>query len=112
MDIMTMFTEYLIPVVLVICLIVGFVLKNYVKALPNNYIPIIVTILGAVIAIWVNMGITPDILAAGLASGLASTGLHQVLTRTLEKLGGSTDNSTDNESSDDSSSSDGPTAVG
>ena len=103
MDIMTMFTEYLIPVVLVICLIVGFVLKNYVKVLPNNYIPIIVTILGAVIAIWVNMSITPDILAAGLASGLASTGL---------KLGGSTDNSTDNESSDDSSSSDGPTAVG
>lgn len=112
MDIMTMFTEYLIPVVLVICLIVGFVLKNYVKVLPNNYIPIIVTILGAVIAIWVNMSITPDILAAGLASGLASTGLHQVLTRTLEKLGGSTDNSTDNDSSDDSSSSDGPTAVG
>lgn len=111
MDIMNMFSEYLIPVVVVICLIVGFVLKNYVKVLPNNYIPIIVTVLGAVIAIWVNMGITPDILAAGLASGLASTGLHQVLTRTLEKLGGSTE-STDNESSDDSSSNDGPTAVG
>ena len=111
MDIMTVFTEYLIPVVVVICLIVGFVLKNYVKVLPNNYIPIIVTVLGAVIAIWVNMGITPDILAAGLVSGLASTGLHQVLTRTLEKLGGSTE-STDNESSDDSSSNDGPTAVG
>lgn len=99
MDVMSFFSEYMIPVVVVICLIVGYILKNYVSVLPNNLIPIIVTVLGVVLAAWVNMSMTPEILAAGLASGLASTGLHQVLTRTLENIGGSSDKNSD--SSDD-----------
>lgn len=99
MDIMAIVSEYMVPVIVVICLVVGYVLKNFIKALPNNLIPVIVTVLGVVIAGWVNMGMSPDILAAGLVSGLASTGLHQLLTRTLEKLGG--DNNSDNAGSGD-----------
>ena len=100
MDVMSFFSEYMIPVVVVICLIVGYILKNFVTVIPNNYIPIIVTVLGVALAGWVNMAMNPEILAAGLASGLASTGLHQVLTRTLENLGGSNDSSSDSSSDD------------
>ena len=95
-DIMNVLTEYMLPVVLVICLIVGFVIKNYITVVPNNLIPVIVTVLGVLLAIWVNMCISPDIVAQGLVSGLASTGLHQLLTRTLENIGGSSSDNSDN----------------
>lgn len=104
MDIMSFFSEYMIPVAVVICLIVGYILKNYVTVVPNNLVPIIVTILGIVLAAWVNMAMTPDILAAGMVSGLASTGLHQLLTRTLENVGGRDSSSNSNNSSDDTNS--------
>lgn len=107
-DLMSVVTEYMIPVVVIICLVVGFIIKNYVTVIPNHFIPIIVTVLGALLAIWVNMGVSPDILAQGLVSGLASTGLHQVLTRTLEKMGADADSSTNNDNNDSTP----PTAVG
>lgn len=110
-DLMSVVTEYMIPVVVIICLVVGFIIKNYVTVIPNHFIPIIVTVLGALLAIWVNMSVSPEVLAQGLVSGLASTGLHQVLTRTLEKMGAdadSTTNSTDNDNNDSTP----PTAVG
>lgn len=101
MDIMSFFSEYMIPVAVVICLIVGYILKNYVKVVPNNLIPIIVTVLGIALAAWVNMAMNPDILAAGMVSGLASTGLHQLLTRTLENIGGGASAADSDDSSDD-----------
>lgn len=107
-DLMSVVTEYMIPVVVIICLVVGFIIKNYVTVIPNHFIPIIVTVLGALLAIWVNTGVSPDILAQGLVSGLASTGLHQVLTRTLEKMGADADSSTNNDNNDSTP----PTAVG
>ena len=78
--------EYMMPVVLGICLVVGWVIKKWIPDLKNKYIPTIVTILGAVIAVWINSwGVTPEIILSGLISGAASTGLHQLFTQFIEK---------------------------
>lgn len=83
-------TELFIPVVMVICLVIGVLLK---KLLPmdNKFIPVILAVLGAVLAC-VNGGISLETIAAGLVTGLASTGLHQVF---KQLIGIDTSSSTD-----------------
>ena len=76
MDI-TFLNDYVVLVVVGICLCIGYVLKNSFPKLDNKYIPLIMAILGVVLNIWIAKKITPDILLAGMISGLSSTGLHQ-----------------------------------
>lgn len=71
-----------IPIVMVICLCVGFVLKRFAPT-DNKWIPLIMLILGAVIACIYNKGFDIDHLAAGMVTGLASTGLHQVFAQLI-----------------------------
>lgn len=73
-------TEYIMPVIVGICLCAGFIVKKWVKDVDNKYIPTICTALGLIIAIWMNGWIiTPTIILSGLISGMASTGLHQLV---------------------------------
>lgn len=72
-----------IPIVMVICLCVGFVLKKFVPA-DNKFIPLILMILGAVIACIYSGGFSIDHVAAGMVTGLASVGLHQVFKQLIE----------------------------
>ena len=51
----------------------------------NKYIPLIMGALGVVLNVWINLGITPQILLGGLFSGLASTGMHQVFKNLINK---------------------------
>ena len=76
MDI-TFLNDYVVLVVVGICLCIGYVLKNSFPKLDNKYIPLIMAILGVVLNIWIAKGISPDILLAGMISGLSSTGLQQ-----------------------------------
>ena len=77
MDI-TFLNDYVVLVVVGICLCIGYVLKNSFPKLDNKYIPLIMAILGVVLNVWISKEITPDILLAGMISGLSSTGLHQL----------------------------------
>ena len=77
MDI-TFLNDYVVLVVVGICLCIGYVLKNSFPKLDNKYIPLIMAILGVVLNVWIAKGISPDILLGGMFSGLASTGLHQL----------------------------------
>lgn len=71
-------TDYISPVALVVCLGVGYVLKNLVPSdAVNRWIPCIVAVLGVAIVAWGEWSITPQVIAAGLISGLASTGLYE-----------------------------------
>ena len=71
--------EYMLPVVLGICLCVGFVLKKWISDLENKYIPTIVSGLGVFLAVWLNdFQVTPDAILGGMISGLASTGMYEV----------------------------------
>lgn len=77
-------TEYILPIILGICLCVGYILKNIVpNENVNRFIPLIMGILGVVLNVWINMSFTAEILLGGLFSGLASTGLHQIFTQLL-----------------------------
>lgn len=77
MDI-TFLNEYFIPVIVGICLCVGYVIKTSIPKVNNSLIPMILSILGLLINIWINSAINPSIVLGGLFSGLASTGLHQM----------------------------------
>ncbi|MTN82191.1 holin [Turicibacter sanguinis] len=77
MDI-TFLNEYFIPVIVGICLCVGYVIKTSIPKVNNSFIPMILSILGLLINIWLNHTINPSIVLGGLFSGLASTGLHQM----------------------------------
>lgn len=83
---MEFLNEFMLPVVLGICLCVGFVVKKWVKDVDDKYIPTICGVLGIFIAAWINSWlITPQIVLSGMISGLASTGFHQALKQYLEK---------------------------
>lgn len=85
MDI-TFLTEYMVPVIIGLCLCVGYIVKHWVKDINNKIIPTLCAVLGVVVAVWINWGdITPEVILSGLASGLASTGLHQAITQFLNK---------------------------
>lgn len=76
---MDFLNEYMLPVVLGICLCVGYIVKKWIKDVDNKYIPTIVAIIGIILSIWIsNWNITPQIILSGLVSGLSSTGMHQL----------------------------------
>ncbi len=83
--------DYYIPVVLVACLIVGYCIKHIVwlDKISNQYIPTILAILGAALAILsAYLGKTPitlETVVYGAFTGLASTGLHQAFKNIINK---------------------------
>ena len=78
-------TEYYIPIVVVACLIVGYIVKTSLDFIPNKYIPLILAVLGGVLGCVSNTYISLETIVYGAFSGLASTGLHQAFTRIIEK---------------------------
>lgn len=83
---MEFLNEFMMPVVLGICLCVGFIVKKWIKDIDNKYIPTICAVVGVILAAWISgWTITPEVLLSGLISGLGSTGLHQAFTQFIEK---------------------------
>ena len=77
--------DYMIPVIVGICLCVGYVIKKWIKDVDNKYIPTVCAVLGVILAVWINgWSISPSIILSGLFSGLASTGLHQLFKQYLD----------------------------
>ena len=75
---MEILNDYIVVVVMAICLCVGYILKNVVPTdKVNRYIPLIMGVLGVVLNVWMNFLFTPEILLGGLASGLAATGAFE-----------------------------------
>ena len=83
---MDFLTEYSVPVIVGICLCVGFILKNLVTTDKiNKFIPLIVAVIGVVVNAWLNTWtVTPEILLSGMFSGLASTGMHQLFKQWID----------------------------
>lgn len=93
-------TDNFVPIIIVACGIVGYLIKNtpVFAKISNDYIPLIVCTLGAILGVVVNgMGVEP--IVYGAISGLASTGLHQSLT-TLLQFGGSETNISEKKTSE------------
>ena len=81
---LTFLNDYLIFIVVGVCLCVGYIIKKSVSFIPNKFIPLIMGILGVILNVWLNsFTFTPEILLGGLFSGLASSGLHQLFVQLI-----------------------------
>ena len=79
----TVLTENFTVVVVVACLVVGYIIKKSLNFIPNKYIPTILAVVGAILNAVV-CGITVDAVVYGALMGLSSTGMHQAFTRFIE----------------------------
>lgn len=83
---MDFLNDYMIFLIVGICLCVGYIVKQIIKTDSfNRFIPLIVGILGVGLNIWINKGISPETILGGLVSGLASTGLYEAFHQFLKK---------------------------
>jgi MFS superfamily sulfate permease-like transporter len=79
--------EFIDPIILGICLALGFALKNAFEKFPNRFIPLSALCIGTVLAIVLNFqnGITAEVILGGMISGLASTGLYELFRNLIHK---------------------------
>lgn len=78
--------EYFIVVVMLACLVVGYVIKHasFLKWINNSDIPVLLAIFGAIFnAIY--SGLSFESVVYGAVMGLSSTGLHQAFKKYVEK---------------------------
>ena len=78
--------EYSVPVIIGICLCVGYIIKHSLNFIPNKFIPLIMGLLGLAINIAIHWGsFSAEIVLAGLFSGLTSTGMHEVFAQLIQR---------------------------
>ncbi len=78
--------DYVVVIVLGICLCVGYIIKHVIPGeTVNRFIPLIMGVLGIGLNIWINLSVTPAIVLGGLVSGLASTGMHEAFKQVIKK---------------------------
>ena len=87
MDISTL-SSYAVPVIVGICVCVGYVLRSVVPTdRVNKFIPLIMAVLGVGLNCWIAASVSPDIILGGMFSGLASTGMYEAFKQLI--VGGS-----------------------
>lgn len=79
---MTIIDQMMIPMIVVACLCIGYVLKNWMPT-DNKWIPTILLILGATSGI-ILFGLDYEGIVKGMVSGLAAVGLHQAFKQHLQ----------------------------
>lgn len=82
------FMENIVPIVVLGCLVLGYIIKHSFAFIQNDFIPTILAVVGAVINCCVN-GVSVETIIYGAFMGLVATGLHQAFTRFIEGVGGS-----------------------
>lgn len=89
----TALTEHFVLIVVLACLIAGYIIKHstFLRWIPNDDIPVILAVVGcglnlAVSGLFIESGVY------GALMGLASTGMHQAFLRWVE---GKTDSAED-----------------
>lgn len=80
----TVFENYFVLSVVLACLIVGYIIKKWIKDVDNKYIPTIVAVVGMLLNLAVS-GVSIESAIFGAFMGLASTGLHQAFKQYIEK---------------------------
>ena len=77
--------ELINPVILGICLLLGYALKEAVEKFPTRYIPLAALCCGTLLAVIMHLqsGINAQVILGGMTSGLASTGLYEMLRNLL-----------------------------
>ena len=89
---MEFLNAYLIPEVTILCLLLGYIVKMWVKDIDNKWIPVICGVVGGALGI-AGMFVMPDFpatdyitaVAVGIVSGLAATGVDQAVKQMTKK---------------------------
>ena len=68
--------------IVIICLVIGAILKHAVKNFNNDWIPVVLIVIGIVLSLIIaiinkNLGDPVSIVIIGIASAVAAVGLHQ-----------------------------------
>lgn len=81
----TQLTEYFVLVVLVACLVIGYIIKHatFLTWIKNDDIPVILAVFGCLVNLAVS-GLSVESAVYGAVMGLASTGMHQAFTKFIE----------------------------
>lgn len=78
--------EYYAPVIMGICVCVGYIIKHLIPSDKiNRFIPLIAGVLGVGLNVWLQMSVTPLVVLTGLVSGLSSTGMYEAFEQLLRK---------------------------
>lgn len=77
------FAEYINVIIVLSCLLVGFIIKKWFADVDNKYIPTIVFVLGVALQLW-SCGVSLENFVIGGISGLSSTGLHQLFKQHID----------------------------
>ena len=85
MDFTSLAPSYFVAVVVLACLIVGYIIKHasLFHWIPNDDIPVILAIVGAIMNAIVSKP-SVDSIVYGAFMGLSSTGLHQAFKKFVE----------------------------
>ena len=83
----TFITEYFVAVVLVACLVVGYIIKHatFLKWIKNDNIPVVLAVFGCVLNLVVS-GLSVESAVYGAVMGLASTGMHQTFKNWVDNI--------------------------
>ena len=79
--------EFIVPLIVLMCLIVGYCIKHIPKleGVSNAYIPTILAVLGAVAYCYQSHKVDLTTIVAGAFSGLVAVGLHQTFAQLIDK---------------------------
>lgn len=73
-------SNLVIPSIVINCFAIGFLIKTSLAFIPNDKIPLIVSIAGILYNSWLNnWSFTPQVFIEGVVSGLASTGSFELI---------------------------------
>lgn len=71
--------------VMLFCLAIGYIIKTSIPKIPNRYIPLIMGIVGVLVAIVNAQSYDFNVILSGLITGLASTGLYEAYRNLINK---------------------------
>ena len=87
MDFMTFFSQNIDSTITILCLCLGYIIKNCTPIKNNLVIPIN-ALVGVVLAIWCGGWVfSVQVLKTGVISGLAATGLYEAFKNFVENYG-------------------------
>ena len=79
--------QYAVFPIAVICFGIGYVIKHYIKKIPNDFIPLILAVFGIILNLAFNgFNFTFEIIVTGAASGLVATGSFETVRNLKKKL--------------------------
>ena len=78
--------QYAVFPIALLCFGCGYVIKHYIPKIPNNYIPLILALVGLVLNLAFNgFNFTFEIIIGGIGSGLIATGSFEAVRNLANK---------------------------